>query len=196
MKRKVLFKREIGFVVALTVIALVIALLWRFERPRVGMYGDGLSEYIHAKALVKSAASQLAEKERYCYDQDVSDAVEEYMRQYKYDYNENYCNAYDGMTQQEMTCRGYAAVSYELWRACGYDVKIVVAQKNGAFHAWVKVKIDGKYQNIDYSILGQRAKKPDDPTVRGYKEVCEYGTDPFESIHSDITYLTYKGYSL
>lgn len=38
MKRKVLFKREIGFVVVLTVILLVIALLWRLERPRVGIW--------------------------------------------------------------------------------------------------------------------------------------------------------------
>lgn len=54
MKRKVLFKREIVFVVVLTVISLVIALLWRLERPRVGMYGDGLREYIHAKISLQS----------------------------------------------------------------------------------------------------------------------------------------------
>ena len=189
MKKNVFFKREVRIVVVITVFALIMAFVWRLDRPRVGMYGDGITEYVYAKISLKAAASKLADEERFGSDQDVSDAIEEYMRRYKYDYNENYRNAYDGMTQKKMTCGGYAAIAYELWLACGYDAKIVVAQKEGAFHAWVKVELKGEYQDIDYSILGQRAKAPDDPTLRGYKEVCEYGSNPFENIRSDITCL-------
>lgn len=190
MKRYRLVKRMI-FIMASVMLLAGCALLYELEKPRIYMYGDTPMEYVEAKIKICAVGKNFADKHLEDTDDVIKNSIEEHMSKFKYDYEGSYNNVYDGLTYHQMECRGYAAYAYELWKACGYDVAIVIAQKDHRQHAYINVKLHGQYQYIDYSVLGQKAKYADDPTAHGYVSICEYNNKIWENIQNDIQYRDY-----
>lgn len=187
MKKRRIVKRMVFIMVGVMILA-GSALLYELEKPRIYMYGDNLKEYVDARIKICAVGENFADEHLGDTDDEIKNSIEEHMSKFKYDYEGSYNNVYDGITYHEMECRGYAAYAYALWRACGYDVSIVVAQKDHRQHAYIKVKLHGQYQYIDYSVLGQKAKHAEDPTTHGYVSICEYGKSTWENLKSDIQY--------
>lgn len=187
MKKRRIVKRRVFIMVSVMILA-ECALLYELEKPRIYMYGDSPKEYVEARIKACAVGKKFADEHSGDTEEAIKNSIEEYMSKFKYDYEGSYNNVYDGIMYHEMECRGYAAYAYVLWRACGYDVSIVVAQKNYRQHAYIKVKLQDQYHYIDYSVLGQKAKHADNPTAHGYVSVCEYGKSIWENIKSDIQY--------
>lgn len=65
-------------------------------------------------------------------------------------YGESYgASTYGPLVNGTATCLGYAKGTFYLLSKAGFDVVYVVGLGNEADHAWVKVKIGGKWYNID-----------------------------------------------
>lgn len=57
--------------------------------------------------------------------------------------------AYGSIVDGQSTCLGYAKGMFYLLSRAGYDVTLAEGIGDTALHVWVKVKIDGKWYNID-----------------------------------------------
>ena len=73
------------------------------------------------------------------------------------------CTAYGALTTGRAVCSGYAYAFYEMAKATGLEVEIIVGEANNGngwgSHAWNQVKISGVWYNIDTCW--------DDPTMVG-----------------------------
>lgn len=73
-------------------------------------------------------------------------------------------SAYGSIVDGRATCLGYAKGMFYLLSRAGYDTTFVVGKGHAAKHIWVKVRIDGKWYNIDATWddpVGQTAGDPD-----------------------------------
>lgn len=57
--------------------------------------------------------------------------------------------AYEALTIGEAVCQGYALLTYRLMQEAGIPVHIVSGTVSTGLHAWNKVKLDGKWYNVD-----------------------------------------------
>ncbi len=57
--------------------------------------------------------------------------------------------AYEALTTGEAVCQGYALLTYRLMQEAGIPVHIVSGTVSTGLHAWNKVKLDGKWYNVD-----------------------------------------------
>lgn len=58
-------------------------------------------------------------------------------------------SAYGAIVDGRATCLGYAKAMFYLLSKAGYDATFVVGKGHAAKHIWVKVRMDGKWYNID-----------------------------------------------
>lgn len=58
-------------------------------------------------------------------------------------------SAYEGLTQGTTVCQGYALLGYRMLTLAGIETKIVEGTAGGQNHVWNKVKLDGRWYNID-----------------------------------------------
>ncbi|MBO9598595.1 MAG: hypothetical protein J7559_12365 [Cohnella sp.] len=69
--------------------------------------------------------------------------------QVTYDKSLRKYTAYEALTTGEAVCQGYALLTYRLMQEAGIPVHIVSGTVSTGLHAWNKVKLDGKWYNVD-----------------------------------------------
>lgn len=140
-----------------------------------GALGDTNAQEIAADRYMDALAADVAEA---CDGKDIDYAykyIADVMSNYTYCSDDeinaagNYTKAtvYTGMTYGTMVCRGFAALSAKLWRACGYDATMEIGyyrddnSKSVRQHAWtVLTTTDGRALPIDYTCkVSTRANK-------------------------------------
>jgi len=58
-------------------------------------------------------------------------------------------SAYAALFDHKAVCQGYALAAYRLLTEAGVDTRYITGQVHGQNHAWNKVKVDGKWYNLD-----------------------------------------------
>ena len=120
----------------------------------------------------------------------------------------NYTKAtvFTGMTYNTMVCRGFAALSAKLWRACGYDATMEIGyyrddnSKSVRQHAWTVLTVaDGRALPIDYTCkVSTRANKlpsctsfyGDGYITKTYTTIGSYNGNIENDRHVDAKYAT------
>ncbi|GGN90130.1 transglutaminase domain-containing protein [Saccharibacillus kuerlensis] len=117
-------------------------------------------EYVTAQAkaalkkIIKPGMSQ-EEKVKVIHDYIV--------KRFAYDESMTRYSAYQGLTKGTTVCQGYTLLGYRMLTLAGIDTRIVEGRAGGQSHAWNKVKVDGRWYNLDLTW--------DDPTPDRKNEV-------------------------
>lgn len=106
------------------------------------------------KTIVKAGMSE-EEKVKVIHDYIV--------KKFAYDESMTRYSAYEGLTKGTTVCQGYALLAYRMLSLAGIENHIVEGVAGGQAHVWNKVKVDGKWYNIDMTW--------DDPTPDRKNEV-------------------------
>lgn len=82
------------------------------------------------------------------------DAVHDYivlMTQYSNSTSGSSHSAYTVMTERKGVCQGYATLGYKMLQKLGFEVRITHGKAGSPRenHAWLKVKLDGEWYNLD-----------------------------------------------
>ncbi len=72
-------------------------------------------------------------------------------------------SAYEGLTQGTTVCQGYTLLGYRMLTLAGIETRIVEGDADGISHVWNKIKLDGRWYNLDMTW--------DDPTPDQKNEV-------------------------
>jgi len=104
------------------------------------------TDYVTAQAkkiVAKLTTSKMSDiqKEKVLHDYIAS--------QVTYDKSLRKYTAYEALTTGEAVCQGYALLTYRLMQEAGIPVHIVSGTVSTGLHAWNKVKLDGKWYNVD-----------------------------------------------
>lgn len=58
-------------------------------------------------------------------------------------------SAYAALFDHKAVCQGYALAAYRLLKEAGVETKYITGKVHGQNHAWNKVKVNGKWYNLD-----------------------------------------------
>ncbi|NGZ75433.1 transglutaminase domain-containing protein [Saccharibacillus alkalitolerans] len=91
-------------------------------------------------------------------------AIHDYIvKRFAYDESMTRYSAYEGLTKGTTVCQGYALLAYRMFTLAGIETRMVQGVAGGQDHVWNKVKVDGRWYNIDLTW--------DDPTPDRKNEV-------------------------
>ena len=76
-------------------------------------------------------------------------------------------DSYGALVNGEAVCDGYALAFFQMAEACDLEVVSVVGKAGGDNHRWNKIKLDGKWYNVDVTW--------EDPLVEDRSTENEYG---------------------
>jgi transglutaminase/protease-like cytokinesis protein 3 len=92
------------------------------------------------KQIIKPGMNEI-EKEKAIHDYIVTHVA--------YDTKLKEYTAYSALTKGIIVCQGYATLTQRMMQNAGIESRIVTGSGDGVSHAWNKVKIDGKWYDLD-----------------------------------------------
>ena len=97
-------------------------------------------------ALAKTIAA--ANKTQYAKVKAVNDYLAK-QTEYKTVADRSHYSPYGVFKHKKAVCQGYTLAAHQLFEALGIEAQYVTGTAKGQSHAWNKVKIDGKWYNLD-----------------------------------------------
>lgn len=92
-------------------------------------------------------------------------------------------SAYAALVNRTSVCQGYTGLAYRLLKESGIDVRIITGTSSGERHAWLIVKLDGLYYNLDPTWDAQQSAYKyflrGDNNFSNHYRAAEFLTDSF-----------------